>query len=132
VGHRELIGTVERGRGRAVGLLAGDQVLARLHDRFGLRVVPGTLNVRLATPFDPRLATSHVLASEIDPRWEEATGQAGYRLVPVTVAGRHRGVAFQADEPGYPPDLLEILCEVHLRSELGLSDGDPIAITIRE
>ena len=36
------------------------------------------------------------------PNWEAMTGQAGYHLVPVLVAGRYRAIAFQADEPGYP------------------------------
>ena len=45
-------------------------------------------------------------AGEITPDWEERTGQAGYFLASVTVAGRYRGLAFQAVEPGgrrYPP-----------------------------
>jgi CTP-dependent riboflavin kinase len=95
-------------------------------------VVPGTLNVRLPSPFDPHLATAYVASSEIDPGWEAATGQAGYRMVRVLVAGRYRGVAFQADEadeadePGYPEDQLEIICEVHIHSELALADGDSL------
>lgn len=93
-----------------------------------MRVVPGTLNVRLDAPFDRSLASRHVAASELDSGWEASTGQAGYDLVPVLVARRHRAIAFQADEPGYPEDLLEIMCGVHLRSSLGLQDGDPIAL----
>jgi CTP-dependent riboflavin kinase len=53
--------------------------------------------------------------------------------VPVLVAGRHRGVAFQADEPdgpGYRSDRVELICETHLRRELGLEDGDPITFSI--
>jgi protein-S-isoprenylcysteine O-methyltransferase Ste14 len=103
-------------------------VLERIEELFGLRIVPGTLNVRLADPFDRSRASGYVAASEIDPDWETLTGQAGYHLVPVIVAGRHRAIAFQADEPGYPEDLLEIVGEVHLRSALGLKDGDPIVL----
>lgn len=95
-----------------------------------MRVVPGTLNVRLAAPYDRTLATRYVAASDVDPGWEATTGQTGYHLVPVLVAGRHGAIAFQANEPGYPEDLLEIMCEVHLRSTLGLKDGDPIALTL--
>ena len=97
---------------------------------FGLRVVPGTLNVRLDAPFDRNVADRYVEASDIDPGWEAGTGQAGYHLAPVLVEGRYRGIAFQADEPDYPADLLEIMCEVHLRSTLGLEDGDPISATV--
>ncbi len=50
--------------------------------------------------------------------------------MPVLVAGRYRGVAFQADEPGYPADQVELLWEVHLRDSLGLSDGDSIDFSV--
>lgn len=114
------------GLGRGADLLAATQVLDRIEEVFGLRVVPGTLNVRLDAPFDRTLTTSYVPASDIDPGWEAATGQTGYHLVPVLVAERYRAIAFQADEPGYPEDLVEIMCEVHLRSTLGLEDGRPV------
>jgi protein-S-isoprenylcysteine O-methyltransferase Ste14 len=128
-GH-ELRGVVVPGRGRGAALLADERVLERIEELLGLRVVPGTLNVRLAAPFDRTLATRYVAASDVDPGWEAATGQAGYHLEPILVAGRYRAIAFQADEPGYPEDLVEIMCEVHLRSTLGLEDGDPIAATV--
>ena len=35
-------------------------------------------------------------------------------------AGRFRGIAFQADEAGYPADQLELIAEVCLRDELQL------------
>jgi CTP-dependent riboflavin kinase len=119
------------GLGRGAELLADERVLDRIEEIFALRVVPGTLNVRLDDPLDRSLATRYVAASDIDPGWEAATGQSGYHLVPVLLAGRYRGIAFQADEPGYPEDLVEIMCEVHLRSRLGLDDGDPFAATVR-
>jgi CTP-dependent riboflavin kinase len=74
-------------------------------------------------------------AREITADWEERTGQAGYFLASVTIAGRYRGLAFQAVEPGrrgYPPDQIELFCGAHLRAELGLDDGDPIAVWLNE
>jgi protein-S-isoprenylcysteine O-methyltransferase Ste14 len=126
----ELHGVVVPGRGRGAALLADDRVLDRIEKLFGVRVVPGTLNLRLDAPFDQTRATRYMAASDVDPGWEAATGQAGYHLAPVLVEGRYRGIAFQADEPGYPEDLVEIMCEVHLRSTLGLEDGDPISSTV--
>jgi CTP-dependent riboflavin kinase len=70
-------------------------------------------------------------AVEITPDWELRTGQTGYFLAPVTVAGCYRALAFQAVEPGergYPPDQIELFCEAHLRAELGLQDGDHIEV----
>jgi CTP-dependent riboflavin kinase len=44
----------------------------------------------------------------------------------------YRGVVAQADEPDYPQTLIEVLCEVRLRSALGLSDGDGITVSLPE
>jgi len=30
------------------------------------------------------------------------------------------------------PDQIELFCEVHLRAELGLDDGDPIAVWLND
>ena len=68
-------------------------------------------------------------AKEIGPDWEETTGQAGYFIVAVRIEDRYRGIAFQADEPGYPADQVELISEVKLREALGLGDGDPISFS---
>ena len=71
-------------------------------------------------------------AADVGPDWEARTGQAGYFHVPVVIAGRYRGLAFQADEPGepgYPRDQIELFSEVRLRDALGLEDGDHLAVT---
>jgi CTP-dependent riboflavin kinase len=107
--------------------------LDRLGELLGFAVVPGTLNVRLPGPVKRDSSWRYIAAQEIGPGWEEATGQTGYHLLPILVAGRHRGVAFQADEPGgpgYPVDQVELICEAHLRRELGLADGDTITFAI--
>jgi CTP-dependent riboflavin kinase len=126
----ELRGIVRQGRGLGVGLLSQPGVMARFRAMFGFDVVAGTLNVRLAGHFNRRIATRYVAASEIAPTWRDVTGQSGYFTVSVLVEDRYRGVAFQADEPGYPVDLLELLCEVHLRTTLGLRGGDVISVTL--
>lgn len=103
---------------------------ARLGELLGFPVVPGTLNVRLPAPVERDSRWRYVSAEEIGPEWGEATGQAGYFLVPIRVEGRYRGVAFQADESGYPVDQVELICETHLRQTLGLADGDTVGFEI--
>jgi CTP-dependent riboflavin kinase len=125
-----LTGIVAPGRGLGVPRMAGSDVLARMRDLVGFALVPGTLNLRFPQPFERRLLPDYVSAQEIDPAWESLTGQAGYFIAAARVADRHRGLAFQADEPGYPADLLEVLCEVHLRDALGLHDGDRLTLTL--
>ena len=110
--------------------MAGSGVLARMRDLAGFELVPGTLNLRFPQPFERRLLTAYISAEEIDPAWESLTGQAGYFFAAARVADRYRGLAFQADEAGYPADLVEVLCEVYLRDALGLHDGDRLTLTL--
>jgi CTP-dependent riboflavin kinase len=131
----DLSGIVQPGRGLGAGLMTDRVVMEKLQERLGFAVVPGTLNVRLPGPLERGSSWRYMPAAEITPDWEERTGQAGYFLASVTVAGRYRGLAFQAverGERGYPPDQIELFCEAHLRAELGLDDGDLIAVWLND
>jgi CTP-dependent riboflavin kinase len=108
-------------------------ILERFRAIAGFAVIPGTLNVRLPGPLERDRRWRYIAAETIAPDWHELAGQSGYHLIDVTVAGRYRGLAFQADEPdglGYPPDQIELLSDTHLRSALGLADGDPIEVAV--
>jgi CTP-dependent riboflavin kinase len=129
---RTLSGVVEPGRGLGSAVMTG-VYLSRLSELLGFDAVPGTLNVRLTEPVARDETWSFLASSEIAPGWEAATGQTGYHYLPVLVLGRHRAIAFQADEaqePGYPADQVELICETHLRRELALADGDEISFTV--
>jgi CTP-dependent riboflavin kinase len=133
--QHDLSGIVQPGRGLGSGLMADRSVMEKLQTLAGVSVVPGTLNVRLPRPLERGPRWRFLSSAKIARDWEERTGQSGYFLAPVTVAQRYRGLAFQAVEPeggGYPPDQIEVFCEVHLREQLGLADGDRIAIWIRD
>lgn len=123
-------GRVERGRGRGAVLLSSSHRVQRLTRVTGLMVVPGTLNLRLSGPLDRRVIQGFLPAGELGEDWEGLTGQSGYHIFHVLVEGRFRGLAFQAEEPGYPEDLVEVLSGVHLRAELGLSDGDEVTLSL--
>jgi CTP-dependent riboflavin kinase len=133
--QRDLSGIVQAGRGLGAGLMADSLVLEKLQELSGFLPVPGTLNVRLPGPLERGPSWRYVPSVEIAPDWAARTGQVGYFLAPVTVAERYRGLAFQAVEPGergYPPDQIELFCEAHLRAELGLDDGDLIAVRLND
>jgi CTP-dependent riboflavin kinase len=130
-GGDELSGAVQPGRELGSELLRDPVVAERFEAIAGFAVVPVTLNVRLPGPLARDGRWRYVAAEAIAPDWRERTGQTGYHLLDVLVARRYRAVAFQADEPddlGYPPDQIELLSDTHLRSALGLADGDPIEI----
>jgi CTP-dependent riboflavin kinase len=131
----DLSGIVEPGRRLGARLMAEEAVMERLEKLAGFSIVPGTLNVRLPQPLERDPRWRYVAAAEITPDWEARTGQSGYFLAPVLVADRYRGLAFQAVEPrglGYPPDQIELFCEVHLRRKLDLVDGERIAVLLKD
>jgi CTP-dependent riboflavin kinase len=124
-----MTGTVEPGRGLGAPLMAGLGA-ERVEAVFGVPAVPGTLNIILERPLGRDEAWRYVPASAIARDWEARSGQAGYFIVPVLIAGRYRGIAFQADEPDYPADQVELVSEVRLRAALGLADGDSISFVV--
>lgn len=122
-------GVVKPGRGLAQPRMAQAGVPERLEELVGMRLVPGTLNLELLEPFPRHLRTRYLPARELGADWEARTGQRGYWLVDVTIAGRYPAVGFQADEDGFPEDQLEVISPTHLRTALGLRDGDTISFT---
>jgi CTP-dependent riboflavin kinase len=115
--------------------MADATVMERFRELTQFSMVPGTLNVRLPKPLERGAGWRYVAAASISPDWESRTGQAGYFLAPVVIAGRYRGLAFQADEPagpGYPADQIELISDVHLRGALDLRDGDPIRVALTD
>jgi riboflavin kinase len=128
----ELVGRVRAGAGLGAPRMADERVMELITASIGFRPVPGTLNVVLEQPFDRALATGFVAAGDLSPTWQEEVGQGGYWLTPITVAGRFQAVAVQAQEPGYPPEQIELLCGVRLRDALNLVDGDSISISVAD
>lgn len=118
------------GRGLGAVRMGDSALIDGLQELVGFPMIPGTLNVRLSEPVERNSTWRYLAAAEISPEWEAKTGQAGYFFAPVLIAERYRGVAFQADEPGYPPEQIELICRLHLRSVLGLSDGAPISVSV--
>ncbi|MDP3984203.1 MAG: DUF120 domain-containing protein [Acidimicrobiia bacterium] len=123
---------MEGGCGIGAELMTDPVVLGRIQTAVDQEIVPSTLNVGIPDPLNRKLLSSYLPGGEIDPKWEADTGQAGYFWSPTLVAGSHRGVVVQADEPDYPQTPIEVLCEVRLRSALGLSDGDGITVSLPE
>jgi CTP-dependent riboflavin kinase len=131
--HSDFTGVVESGRGLGASSMADPGILNRVRELAGFPVVPGTLNVRLPGPFNRPPATLYLAAEDIDPGFEAETGQegrTGFFFAPVMVAGHYHGIAMQGDEPGYPEDYVELICEIHLRQTLGLTDGDQITFSV--
>jgi CTP-dependent riboflavin kinase len=124
-------GIVVPGRGFGAQRMANPALLQALQRLTDLPLVPGTLNVRLPQPFDgtlPGYLTEDDLGGAV---WRDhAPHRQGIRWGAVLIAGRYRGILFQGDEPEYPPEQVEILSDQHLRTMLGLLDGDMLEFTL--
>jgi CTP-dependent riboflavin kinase len=124
-------GIVVSGRGFAAQRMAQPALLQALQRFTALNLVPGTLNVRLPQPFDGTL-TTYLTEDDLGGSvWKDhAPHRQGIRCGEGLIAGQYRGILFQGDEPEYPPQQVEILSEQHLRTTLGLRDGDRLEFTV--
>jgi CTP-dependent riboflavin kinase len=125
----DLSGVVQPGRGLGTVLMVGP-AFDRLRELFEVDAVPGTLNVRLPAPLVRDGRWDYLPSDAIASDWQAVTGQAGYFLVRVQIEARYGGIAFQADEPDYPPDQIELVSDTRLREALSLGDGAPIRVRI--
>jgi CTP-dependent riboflavin kinase len=124
-------GVVVSGRGFGAKRMANPFLLQAVQRFTDLHLVPGTLNVRLPQPFDGTL-TGYLTEDDLggDVWRDHAPHRQGIRYGEVLIAGRYRGILFQGDEPEYPPEQVEILSDQHLRTMLGLLDGDMLEFTL--
>ncbi len=93
----------------------------------GMALHPGTLNVRLAEPFD--LPPD---CQRLEPA--DYGGAVGVSLVPCRILG-HAAVVLRTDanRDGTGPHartIVEVATDVHLRAAHGLRDGDTVTIEL--
>ena len=118
---RRFAGRVQPGYGLGAPLMSDPVLAERQRHHFTRFVpVPGTLNLRLPEPFDPRLFTKLVTA------WELGEVAEDHPYAPIRIAGVIPGFVTQTLHPGgdFPAEVVELIADRHLRSALGLADGD--------
>lgn len=123
-----LRGAVVSGAGEGATFVALDWFRAAVQRAAGFDPYPGTLNVRL------------VDADAVE-RWRRIRDGAGLvvappapdtcggRLVPVRLDPDVRAAVVVPDVTRYGDDVLEIVAATHLRTRLGLRDGDLVALS---
>ena len=134
---RTFQGMVEAGRGLGGPLMSAPNVLERLQQLVGYLIVPGTLNLRLTRPLDGPLA-NHLTFAELGVEYNfaevglEFNEAPGFYFGQVVIAGRYDGSLIRLTDVGRPPTSVELVSDYHLRSTLGLQDGDTIEFTLVE
>lgn len=123
-------GTVVTGQGRGASFTAVPWARERLRALLGADPWPGTLNLKITDPGD--------LA-----RWRALAARPGSRLrAPDSTSCDARAYAARAggipvlivvpEVAGYPEDQIELVSGRHLRSQLGLSEGDRVAVHLAD
>ena len=116
-----------------VGAAAEFTELPWAHEQFkeklGFPPFPGTFNVRL-TPSD--VATWSRIRAQAGVEITPEAGACVSYCYPVLVNGSVHGAVLSPEVPNYPADVVEILAETHLRSILGVADGDAVDLVFEE
>jgi riboflavin kinase len=105
--------------------------IEKLQDHYrnktGMRPFPGTLNVELDEPFDLPRERARLEA-------EEYGGTVSVSIVPCKVFGR-AAVILRTDKADGEPQsrkIIEVACEVKLREQHQLRDGDVIEVEVAD
>ena len=93
----------------------------------GMRLFPGTLNLRLAEPYS-------LPAEVIRLEKEEYGGTVSVNLLPCTVFSRRafllRTDKNEAGQGDHPKNIIEIATDIKLRDAYQLNDGDEVEVQV--
>jgi CTP-dependent riboflavin kinase len=128
-------GAVRTGRGGGVKEMSKPGALGRFRKLTGLKIIPGTLNIHLTEPFDlSRL--KYLRFADVGWEFNPATqgidfdGEIGVYYSPVTIANKHPGCILFFTWTGDIGRRGELVSPHHLRTVLGLNDGDTVEFTL--
>lgn len=121
-------GRVVGGTGEAAAFTRLPWVCRQVEQRLGFLPYPGTLNVTLESARD--LAAWARIRSRPGILLNPESGYCAARLFRATLAGRGPAAVVVPEVAGYPPDRVEVLAPVHLRSALGLVDGSLVTVAV--
>jgi CTP-dependent riboflavin kinase len=120
-------GVVRTGYGIGAQVMS-DPILAgrQAHHFTAFTPVPGTLNVLLPEPFDIALFTGTVSSYEMGGITED------HFYAPIRIEDSIPGYVVQTLNPGgdFLARVVELVADRHLRTSLGLADGDRISFEL--
>ena len=104
------------------------ETLRELYQRkTGLWLFPGTLNIELGEAYTLPTRRTRLEAAEYD-------GTVSVNIVPCVILGREGFIlrTDQADTEAETRRIIEVACEVKLRDQFGLRDGDAVQVEVDE
>ncbi len=104
-----------------------EKLRGHYRDKTGMQLFPGTLNIELDEPFDLPRERARLEAAEYG-------GTVSVSIVPCKVFGR-AAVILRTDKADSEPQsrkIIEVACEVKLREQHQLRDGDVIEVEVAD
>jgi len=104
-----------------------DKLRVHYHRKTNLWLFPGTLNVELAEPYELPSRVTRLEAAEYG-------GTVSVNIVACEILG-HNAVILRTDKAEAEAEgrrTVEVACEVKLRDEYGLRDGDVVEVKVAE
>jgi riboflavin kinase len=129
-GGISLPGTIVSGLGEGAYFMALPWVRDAVDQALGFEPYPGTLNVRLADR-EARLAWREIRERPALRLAPPPPDTCGGWLIPLVVAPGVRAAVVVPDVTRHAEDVLEVIAAVHVRSRLGLEEGDPVTLLFR-
>lgn len=129
--RQRITGVLATGVGEATGFTSLDWARAAFRDRLGIDVYPGTVNV-IVTADEDRTAWRRVkswpgiVLPPPRPDW------CNSRCYHARLNDRIDAAIVLPEIESYPEDQIELIAAVAVRDTLGLQDGDPMVIDVRE
>ena len=119
-------GKVYTGKGEGKKFIELHWVETQIREKLGFTPYGGTLNIRLSREsLELKKKLDKVPCIDIVP--EEGFCRA--TLIRAKIAGLDCAIVIP-QVPAYPPDVLEVIAPVYLRSRLHLADGREAAVTL--
>jgi CTP-dependent riboflavin kinase len=130
-------GIVRTGRGGAVSEMSKPCSIEGFKMLTGLEIIPGTLNILLIEAFDLS-PLKYLRFADVGWEFNPATqgidfdGEIGVYYSPVTIANKHPGCILFFTWTGDIGRRGELVSPHHLRTVLGLNDGDTVEFTLED
>ena len=122
-----LHGRIVSGRGEGAYFMGLVWVRGAVERIVGFEPYPGTLNVRL-TETDALELWRDIRARHAVPITPPLPETCGGSLVPLVIAPDVRAAVVVPDVTHHSEDVLEVIAGIHVRSRLGLREGDLVTL----
>ena len=128
-------GIVKTGRGGAAVEMSKSKTILDLEELTGLKVIPGTLNLNLIKPFDFGLlnySSFSDLGWDFDPTSQgfDFRGEVGMFYNRIIIFSEYPGILAFWTWMNELYTNAELISTIHLRSQLGLEDGDIVSFNL--